>query len=313
MELREAIPPHKTETIDAAWDGPQMKANLRNNGNAAYYRQAFAWQDPDKDPNTKAAYRFIHHMVDTDGNIGAANIKACVVGIGVLNGGMGGTTIPDADRQGVWDHLARHLRDADLTPPELKSAVPAGAEKRTVQLQNIEVRATDEPQITGYAAVFDRPSVDMGFVEVIKPGAFANVLNDDVRALYNHDVNYVLGRTTAGTLQLREDAHGLAVTITPPPTQWARDLLVSLQRGDINQMSFGFIVDRDAWESTDTGTVRTIISIARLFDVSLVTFPAYPDTSAALRDAFGAVRTRSQIYIPSIDMLKRKLKIREVM
>ena len=84
-----AIPPHKTATTDSSWDGPAAKANLKNDADEAYYRKAFAWQDSDGDPKTKAAYKFIHHMVASGGEVGAANETACSTGIGVLNGGRG--------------------------------------------------------------------------------------------------------------------------------------------------------------------------------------------------------------------------------
>lgn len=113
--------PHSTPTSDGPWDGPANKARLRNNGDEAYYRAAYAWQDDAADPATKAAYKFIHHEVNADGDVGAANLNACSQGIGVLNGGRTGTTIPDADRQGVWDHLAKHIRDGGKEPPPLKS------------------------------------------------------------------------------------------------------------------------------------------------------------------------------------------------
>lgn len=122
-----ALPRHSTPTTDAAWDGPANEARARSDEDAAYYRRIYAWRDPDGDPGVKSTYRFIHHMVDGEGNPGAANMRACQTGIGVLNGGRGGTTIPEGDRQGVWNHLAGHLRDADLEPPELKafSALPS--------------------------------------------------------------------------------------------------------------------------------------------------------------------------------------------
>jgi len=120
-ELRKAIPSHSTDTSDAAWDGPANEARLDNDAGASTYRRAYAWVDPAKDADTKSAYKFIHHFVDEDGTVGAASTRACINGIAVLNGARGGTTIPDADRQGVYDHLARHLRDAGLEPPELKS------------------------------------------------------------------------------------------------------------------------------------------------------------------------------------------------
>jgi len=116
-----ALASHSTPTTDAAWDGPANEARARSGENEAYYRRIYAWRDPDGDPSVKSSYKFPHHMVDGSGNPGAANIRACQSGIGVLNGGRGGTTIPSADRQGVYNHLARHLRDADVEPPELKS------------------------------------------------------------------------------------------------------------------------------------------------------------------------------------------------
>ncbi len=116
-----AISSHSTETVDSAWDGPANEARVRSGEDEAYYRRIYAWRDPDGDPAVKSTYRFIHHMVSGNGEPGAANVRACITGIAVLNGARGGTTIPDADRRGVWNHLARHLRDADVEPPELKS------------------------------------------------------------------------------------------------------------------------------------------------------------------------------------------------
>jgi len=95
-------------------------------------------------------------------------------------------------------------------------------------------------KIMGHAAIFDQLSEDLGwFREKIEPGAFAATIPiADVRALVNHDPNYVLGRNVAGTLALTEDERGLAIDVTPPDTQWARDLMISMERGDINQMWF---------------------------------------------------------------------------
>lgn len=122
-----AVAPHQTGTSEAEWDGPGNEANLSNEAGAATYRKAFAWVDPDGDPDAKASYKFIHHEVSADGTVGAANLTACTTAIGVLNGGRGGADIPDADVQGVYDHLAKHLRDADAEPPELASKSRAKA------------------------------------------------------------------------------------------------------------------------------------------------------------------------------------------
>lgn len=139
------------------------------------------------------------------------------------------------------------------------------------------------PTISGYAAVFGQESEDLGgFTEVIEPGAFSEAVNDDVRALFNHDSNLILGRNRSGTLALSEDDLGLRYEIEPPSTQYAEDLLVSLRRGDVDQSSFGFLVVDEAWETKDGAPLRRVKKV-KLFDVSPVTFPAYPQTSAEAR------------------------------
>lgn len=142
------------------------------------------------------------------------------------------------------------------------------------------------PKIHGYAAVFNQPSEDMGgFREIVLPGAFAEAIRaDDVRALVNHDENLVLGRTSARTLRLVEDQRGLYVEITPPDTQYARDLIAAMRRGDVTQMSFAFTFDARgrAWAKLSGGLVRSLRKVERLFDVSVVTMPAFPQTSAWL-------------------------------
>ena len=140
-------------------------------------------------------------------------------------------------------------------------------------------------RVAGYAAVCDSWSEDLGgFRERIAPGAFAESIGDDVRALVDHRSELILGRTKAGTLRLAEDARGLAVEIDLPDTRVARDLAESMARGDVDQMSFGFTVAQDRWSRGIEGVAeRTILRVGRLFDVSVVTFPAYPETEAAMR------------------------------
>src|SRR3989337_4509880 len=89
---------HHTETSEASWDGPANEARLRTDESESYYRNAFAWQDPEGDAAAKGASRFIHHCVSEGGNIGADSTVACMTGIGVLNGGTGGTTISSSHR-----------------------------------------------------------------------------------------------------------------------------------------------------------------------------------------------------------------------
>lgn len=158
----------------------------------------------------------------------------------------------------------------------------------TLDALRVETREDGKRRIVGHAAVFNQFSEDLGgFREQIAPGAFADAIQtDDVRALFNHNPDHVLGRNLAGTLKLSEDSRGLAIEIDPPDTQLARDLLVSMERGDINQMSFGFSVRPNGqnWAKDDDGKVIRTLTKVRLFDVSPVTFPAYPQTDVAARD-----------------------------
>ncbi|MNU94910.1 Caudovirus prohead protease [compost metagenome] len=166
-------------------------------------------------------------------------------------------------------------------------------EMRMLGNQPCELRTSSDgeaqrPQIAGYAAVFNtRSALLFGtFVEEIAPGAFDDVLGDDVRALFNHDPNFVLGRTRSNTLRLEIDSRGLAYTIDPPDTQTVRDLVLTpLQRGDVTGSSFGFRVapDGDEWRREGEIIVRTIHKLAELRDVSPVTYPAYGDSHAAQR------------------------------
>jgi len=172
-------------------------------------------------------------------------------------------------------------------------------EKRIYPLSKLEVRAADadEPAvIRGYAAVFGMRSVDLGgFVEEIAPGAFKRTLaaDPDVRATIDHNGGVLtLGRTKNNTLRLWEDEIGLGVQIMPPDTQAGRDVVTLLHRGDVDQMSFMFRdpPGGDEWNSDDGETLRTLRQIDLADgDVSIVTFPAYPQTSVEARDKAAAV------------------------
>tara|TARA_R100000655_G_scaffold8418_1_gene22011 strand:- start:1050 stop:2075 length:1026 start_codon:yes stop_codon:yes gene_type:complete len=154
-------------------------------------------------------------------------------------------------------------------------------EKRYFNIETrTEKREDGTTTITGHAAVFNQLSSDLGgFREVISPNAFENVLNDDVRALVNHDPNLLLARTTSGTLKLKETAEGLQYSFDVPDTTYGRDLVISMERGDISQSSFAFTIEEDSWESTADGEIRTINKVKNLYDVSPVTYPAYPDAN----------------------------------
>lgn len=151
---------------------------------------------------------------------------------------------------------------------------------------NGEARAVEGRTVEGYASVFNSMSEDLGgFREIILPGAFKNALNDDVRALYNHDSNYLLARTTSGTLELKEDDKGLYYRFEMPNTSYGNDLLELYRRGDLTQSSFGFTVDKDSWRMEEGQHVRYIESVSSLFDVSAVVYPAYVQASSGLRSA----------------------------
>lgn len=140
--------------------------------------------------------------------------------------------------------------------------------------------------IIGYAAVFNKEAeIAPGFMEEVAPGAFSRaVAEDDVRALWNHNPDWVLGRTKSGTLKLLEDAHGLRYEVIPPDTTWARDLVTLIKRGDINQSSFGFNIVKQDRKNEDNGRrIRRIIQSVKLYDVSPVTFAAYSETEVHVR------------------------------
>ena len=197
----------------------------------------------------------------------------------------------------------------------------ASIEHRVVG-QPVELRAAEGAATTlgGYAAVFNREAVIAGmFREQIAPGAFTDAIGrDDVRALFNHDANFVLGRTVSGTLRLSEDETGLRYDVTPPSTTWAADLLASVARGDISQSSFGFSVEVDEWTRPATREELPLRTIRRatLYDVSPVTFPAYEDTTVAARDAAAGlmpVDTEAVAHAIACDRVRGELAIAEAM
>lgn len=152
-----------------------------------------------------------------------------------------------------------------------------------------EFRATDvegAPQIEAYFAVFnDIYEMYPGCTESIDPHAFDDTLSDDIRSLVDHDTTLVLGRTKVGTLTLSVDNYGLkgVVKINPDDTD-AMNLYARVKRGDVSQCSFGFDILKDELESRPDGTYHWIIKAVKLYEVSIVTFPAYEKTEAEARD-----------------------------
>ena len=194
-------------------------------------------------------------------------------------------------------------------------------ERRTFTCElNKELRKEnpESRQVVGYASVFNSLSENLGgFKEKIDRNAFDGVMEDDVRALFNHDPNYILGRTLSNTLKLSVDDNGLRYEFDAPDTTFGNDLLVSLERGDVSQSSFGFIVEEDNWEKDDSGAViRTIQKVSRLLDVSPVTYPAYPEASVGKRNFLNyktelekIENDKQQKDLIKRNLLERKLKL----
>jgi len=172
-------------------------------------------------------------------------------------------------------HLFATLEKFDA---EVRNNVPV------MERRSTEFRAELDGEIVrGYAAVFDSPSEDLGgFIEYIMPGAFDDVLNDDVRAFYNHSDSFLLGRVSSGTLRVWQDKNGLGYEVKMPNTTYANDLIELMRRGDVNQSSFAFLVGRDRWEKRNGKNVRIIEKVSRLIDVSPVVLPAYPAATSGL-------------------------------
>ena len=183
-------------------------------------------------------------------------------------------------------------------------------ENLTFEIREMKTSADGAIRVSGYAAVFDKPSENLGgFVERIKPGAFTETLKEkrsDPRLLWDHNSQYVLGRRSAGTLSLTEDVKGLAFEATLPDTTYARDLQVLMERGDVREMSFGFNVLRDEWSDLDKPVVKRDVLEVRLIEISIVSFPAYPQTSVKLRDIAGA-ETLSEENIEKVEEYTRTL------
>ena len=173
------------------------------------------------------------------------------------------------------------------------------------QIRSIESKFTTRDDdgalhIEGYFAVFNSVyQIWDDMSELVAPGAFTDTLGGDVRALIDHETRLVLGRNTAGTLQLREDSHGLwGDILINPNDQDAMNLYARVQRGDVNQCSFGFDILEQETEFRDDGSVHWTIKKVKLYEVSVCTFPAYAETSVQARkdDLDAAKKRRAEAY-----------------
>jgi uncharacterized protein len=172
--------------------------------------------------------------------------------------------------------------------------------RQTRSLQSeLKTRAEQEGEmvIEGYFAVFNsQTELWPGAFEEIASGAFDNTLSNDIRALINHDTKFVLGRNKAGTLELKADSRGLwgSIKINPNDSD-AVNLYERVKRGDVDQCSFGFNIDKEETDWRDDGTVKWIIKEADLHEVSVVTFPQYTDTGVQARKAEVAQHQKRQL------------------
>ena len=184
-------------------------------------------------------------------------------------------------------------------------------EKRYFNIETrTEKREDGEQVVIGHAAVYNTLSEDLGgFKETIAKGAFSECLDNDVRALINHDPNLILARTTSGTLNLSETEKGLRYEFSIPDTTYGKDLAISMERGDITQSSFAFTVEDDSWNTTEDGEVRTINKIKRLYDCSAVTYAAYPnaDDITIAQRSLAIYKEKEENNKQEKDLVKRSL------
>ena len=177
-------------------------------------------------------------------------------------------------------------------------------------------------KIIGYGSIFNSPANIGWFDEEVAPGCFSDsIADDDIRCLFNHDPNLILGRNKANTLVLREDARGLYYENMVPDTTVGRDTVTSIQRGDVTGCSFSFQTLKDAWDRTNPDHPKRTLIKARVFDVGPVTFPAYPDTTVAARslesdraaeksrEPPGPEKPPESVPTPRRDQLKKQIRI----
>jgi HK97 family phage prohead protease len=187
--------------------------------------------------------------------------------------------------------------------------------ERRYAATRFEMRGASEDStgvIVGHASVFNSRSDFLydfagGFVEQVAPGFFDDALKtSDARALFNHDPNLILGRQSASTLRVAIDTVGLAYEIDPPDTTPGRDLVTSMKRGDVKESSFSFSVAEEKWGETEEGIpLRTLVRAGGLFDVSPVTFPAYPSADSGLRAALSGLAEMRSMTVDEAVQLAR--------
>lgn len=319
-----AVAVHHTGTSDSSWDAGAQIKNIPSDATAGVLGDVYAWKPTGDDADSKSNWKFPHHFVDSDGKPGDASTVACSAVVAALNGGRGGTIIPEGDKKGVYNHVIAHLKDsgvkeADL--PELKAArdprherrllttpLPLLREHRTGMIRTRERRTRTVPRtqfelrakpngtggtnysFTGYAAAFEAPFQMWDFwgdpyMEVLGAGACNRTLANacDTQFLIGHDESSIpLARTKSGTMSLSADSTGLLVDV---PSLDGRSPIVqalasAMERGDMDEMSIGFIALQQQWSPDYMERRITEINLHR-GDVSVVCWAANPAANGA--------------------------------
>ena len=211
-----------------------------------------------------------------------------------------------------------------MNPTTLTTPPTQEIEKRVFQISyRVADEDTNEPgqnkaqsrTVEGYAALFGVTANIAGyFDERIEKGAFSDALKrSDIRALFNHDPNYILARTTSGTLEVTEDKKGLFYRFEVPNTNFGNDFLEMLRRGDVSQSSFAFTVRKQRWEEERRGEemvyTRVIEEADQIYDVSPVTYPAYSETTVSARSQASEFQKPITISLNKVDSLERDLQL----
>jgi HK97 family phage prohead protease len=307
-------------TMEFRWDGPAAVKALGDDPGKVQINALFAIPG-----DTKTDSSLPHHDV-SDGKVGAADKDGCIAAIAALNGGRGGVSASQAEKNKAYSHLASHLRAMGETPPEKQFAAPRpGIELRSQRRASmlrvperlaahrggaIEMRAMQNGtggtkfQFTGYAAVFDHPFQMWDwwgdeFTEIVNQGAFTRTLANgcDVPFLIGHnDAGIPMARTKSGTMELGQDSHGLWVDVPglDGSVDQVRQLASAVERGDMDEMSLAFVVMQQVW-SPDYEQRNLIEMDLHKGDVSAVVFGANDGTAGS-----------SMVALPAEQLLLRR-------
>ena len=284
---------------DSSWSMSADDENkLLGDNNWSEYGKWFLGIDASADPKTKAHYKYPFGK-------GGKLYRSALTAIRQRAGQQGADAI-FAAAGNLLEKIDGKKEGDSITPPKM--------ERRAFPFQEIRVTVEDgKATLRGHAAVFNSLSLDLGgFRETIMPGAFRSaLLRCDYRSMFNHNPDKILGRKSAGTLRATEDGKGVPYEVDLPDTSYARDLQVSMGRGDVKECSFGFSVREggDCWLRDASGEWTRSIQpdgIDELYDLSPVVFPAYPDTACAMRSL---EKVQAALVPPFDDTELRRLRL----